>query len=73
MAFGCAGGTVRTGPSSFGIATTRAASSLLLEWEGADALEAFLADPDVRESMRLGGVVGPPQLTLLDAVEELPF
>lgn len=47
--------------------------SLLLEWEGEAALEAFLADPDVRESMRLGGVVGPPQLTLLDAVEELPF
>ena len=47
--------------------------SLLLEWEGEEALEAFLADPDVGEAMRLGGAVGPPQMTLLDAVEELPF
>ncbi len=47
--------------------------SLLLEWEGEEALKAFLADPDVRESMRLGGVVEPPEVTLLDPVEELPF
>jgi quinol monooxygenase YgiN len=47
--------------------------SLLLEWEGAEALAAFLADPDVGEWMRLGGVVEPPQVTLLDPVEELPF
>ncbi len=46
--------------------------SLLLEWESVEALNRFLEDPDVRESMRLGGAVRPPELTLLDAIEELP-
>jgi heme-degrading monooxygenase HmoA len=46
--------------------------SLLLEWTSEEAFQGFLDDPDVRESMRLGGTVGEPELTLLDAVEELP-
>jgi heme-degrading monooxygenase HmoA len=46
--------------------------SLLLEWESDDAFQAFLADPDVRETMRLGGAKGPPNVTRVDAVEELP-
>ena len=46
--------------------------SLLLEWEGEEAFGAFLADPDVGETMRLGGAKGPPTVTAVDAVEELP-
>ncbi len=42
---------------------------LLLEWTSEEAFRGFLDDPDVRESMQLGG---PPELTLLDAVEVLP-
>jgi quinol monooxygenase YgiN len=46
--------------------------SLLFEWESEEALQGFLADPDVQETMRLGGLRRPPQLTLLELVEELP-
>jgi heme-degrading monooxygenase HmoA len=46
--------------------------SLLLEWESEEAFHGFVADPDVRESVRLGGAKGPPRVTFVDAVEDLP-
>jgi heme-degrading monooxygenase HmoA len=45
---------------------------LLFEWESEGAFRAFLADPDVHETMKLGGALGPPEVTVLDSVEELP-
>ena len=46
--------------------------SLLLEWESEEAFRGYLDDPDVRESMRLGGAKGSPRITFVDAVEDLP-
>jgi heme-degrading monooxygenase HmoA len=45
---------------------------LLFEWESEGALREFLADPDVREAMKLGGARGPLEVSVLDSVEELP-
>jgi heme-degrading monooxygenase HmoA len=46
--------------------------SVLFEWESEEAFRGFVKDPDVRESVRLGGAIGPPQIVFVDAVEELP-
>jgi heme-degrading monooxygenase HmoA len=47
--------------------------SLLFEWESEEAFRGFLDDPDVRETMRLGGAKGPPEITFVDTVEELLY
>lgn len=44
--------------------------SLLLDWD-AEAFAGFLADPEVQASMRAGGTLGPPQITVLDAPRAL--
>lgn len=45
--------------------------SILFAWESREAMERFLGDPDVRESMKKGGTVGPPTITFLDQAGEL--
>lgn len=44
--------------------------TLLFDWDAA-AFRAFLADPEVQASMRAGGTLGPPQVTVLDAPRAL--
>jgi heme-degrading monooxygenase HmoA len=46
--------------------------SVLFEWESEEAFRGFVEDPDVRESMRLGGARGLPRITFVDAMEDLP-
>lgn len=46
--------------------------SLVFEWQSEEAFRGFLEDPDVRETMRIGGAKHPPQVTFVDAIEELP-
>ena len=43
----------------------------IFEWESKAAFEAFLADPVVKESMRVSGTAGRPEFTFLEYVGEL--
>jgi heme-degrading monooxygenase HmoA len=45
--------------------------SILFEWESREGMEGFLGDPEVRESMKKGGTLGPPKITYLDRAGEL--
>lgn len=45
--------------------------TLLFQWESRERLQGFLDDPIVQESMKKGGAMGPPEVTVLDKVGEL--
>ena len=45
---------------------------VLLDWESHEAFEAFVNDPQVRETMQSSGTVGRPEFTLLEFVGEFP-
>ncbi|AHY45499.1 Antibiotic biosynthesis monooxygenase [Rubrobacter radiotolerans] len=45
--------------------------SILFEWRSREGMERFLEDPEVRESMKKGGAVGPPTVTFLDSAGTL--
>lgn len=44
----------------------------IFEWESKEAFEKFLADPQVKETMKLSGTAGSPEFTYLELVAELP-
>lgn len=44
---------------------------VLFDWDR-PALEAFLADPAVRETMKSGGALGAPRFTFLEEAGALP-
>ena len=44
----------------------------VFEWESREAFEGFLADPQVKETMKLSGTASPPEFTYLELVAELP-
>jgi heme-degrading monooxygenase HmoA len=44
----------------------------IFEWESRQAFEGFLADPQVKETMKLSGTASPPDFTYLEPVAELP-
>ena len=45
---------------------------VLFEWESREAFEGFSNDPQVRETMRSSGTLGPPEFTFLEKVGEFP-
>lgn len=46
--------------------------SILFDWESRQAMEGFLADPEVMASMKTGGTVGRPAIAYLDRADDLP-
>jgi heme-degrading monooxygenase HmoA len=46
--------------------------TLLFQWESGERLQGFLDDPTVKESMKKGGAIGPPEVTVLNKMGELP-
>lgn len=45
---------------------------ILFQWESKAAFEGFLSDPDVRESMKTSGTMGPPEITFLTELAQFP-
>lgn len=45
--------------------------TLLFQWESRERLQGFFEDPEVKESMKKGGTLGPPEVTFLDRVGDL--
>jgi quinol monooxygenase YgiN len=45
---------------------------LLFDWESKEAFEGFLNDPMVKETMKSGGTLAPPEFTFLEKVAEFP-
>lgn len=45
--------------------------SQIFRHAGNPEMEGILGDPEVRESMKKGGTIGPPKITYLDRVGEL--
>lgn len=45
---------------------------VLLQWDSREAFDAFRADPSVPETMKSGGMIGPPEFTFLEKVAEFP-
>jgi quinol monooxygenase YgiN len=45
---------------------------VLLTWESREAFDGFAGDASVRETMRSGGMQGPPRFTVLTKVAGLP-
>jgi hypothetical protein len=75
-AFTAAGADRRREHGSSGVRVLRNADDpgeawLLFDWER-ERFEAFLADPAVRETMKSGGVLGPPEVRFVEQVGELP-
>ena len=46
--------------------------TLLFRWATREQMVGFFDDPHVRESQRGGGMLGPPTITVLEPVGELP-
>lgn len=44
---------------------------LLFDWPR-ERFERFLADPAVRETMKAGGALGPPEVRYVERVDDLP-
>lgn len=63
---GCLGTTVYAADDDPGQIT------VLMVWPHRALFEAFRADPSVRETMRSGGMTGPPEFTVLTKVGEFP-
>ena len=47
------------------------AVSILFDWDSRESFQAFLDDPEVKDSMRAGGALGRPSITFLAAADEL--
>lgn len=45
--------------------------TILFQWESREHFQAFLDDPTVKESMKKGGAMGPPEVTFLNKAGEL--
>jgi len=45
---------------------------LLFAWESRERFEEFLADPQVKETMKSGGTQAPPAFTFLEEVGNFP-
>jgi heme-degrading monooxygenase HmoA len=45
--------------------------TLLFQWESRERFQGFLDDPAVQESMKKGGTLGPPEVSVLDRAGEL--
>lgn len=45
---------------------------VLLAWESREAFEGFVSDATVKETMKSGGMQGPPTFTLLTKVASFP-
>jgi heme-degrading monooxygenase HmoA len=46
---------------------------VLLAWESREAFEGFVGDAAVNETMKSGGMQGPPTFTLLTKVASFPI
>ncbi len=45
---------------------------IVFDWSSRQAFEGFLGDPLVKETMKASGTVGPPAITFMDKIGELP-
>lgn len=45
---------------------------VLFDWTSREAFEGFLGDPSVKETMKAGGTMAPPEFTFLEPVAEFP-
>ena len=45
---------------------------LIFEWESRDRFEAFVGDPAVKETMKSGGTLAPPEFTFLNEIARFP-
>ena len=47
--------------------------SVALAFEGVDAARAFVASPTLRDAMAEAGVIGDPEISYFDVLEQLSF
>lgn len=45
---------------------------VLFDWESREAFQAFLDDPQVKETMKSSGTLAPPEFTFLEVVARFP-
>jgi heme-degrading monooxygenase HmoA len=45
---------------------------VLFDWESREAFQAFLSDPNVKETMKASGAMAPPEFTCLEKVASFP-
>jgi len=47
--------------------------SVAIAWESLERAQAFISSPDLKAKMAESGVVGPPDIYVLEVLEELDF
>lgn len=60
------------GAQAFAVAEDAGRAIVLIDWSSREHFEAFRADPAVRETMKSGGAIAPPEFTVLERLGSFP-